>query len=42
VLAQLQLQVPSDPQETVFGVWTQAMVVKATLEYGERFSKGLE
>ena len=32
----------SDPQESVLGVWTQAMVVKAPPKYGERFATSLE
>ena len=38
VLAQLQVQVCQDPWESVFGVWTQAMVLQAPPKYGERFA----
>ena len=41
LLALLQVQVHQDPHESVFGVWTQAMVVKAPSRYVERFAKGL-
>ena len=37
-----RVQVGSDPQESVLGVWTQAMVVKAPPRYGERFAPRLE
>ncbi len=42
VLAQLQNQLPQDPEESVFEVWVQAMVVKAPPKYGERFATSLE
>ena len=32
----------SDSQESVLGVWTQTMVVKAPTRYGERFATSLE
>ena len=40
LLSLLQVQVHQDPHESVFGVWTQAMVVKAPSRYGERFARG--
>ena len=40
LLALLQVQVHQDPHESVFGVWTQTMVVKAPSRYTERFAKG--
>ena len=39
---QLQVPVSEDPQEAVFGVWNQAMVVKAPHKHGERFANLLE
>ena len=42
LLALLQVQVNQDPQDSVFGVWTQAMDFKAPSRYVERFAKGLE
>jgi len=39
--ASLQNQVEVDPQEAVFEVSTQEMVVKEPPKYGERFSKSL-
>ncbi len=41
LLALLQVQVHQDPHESVVGVWTQAMVVKAPSRYVERYAKGL-
>ena len=38
VLAQLQVQVRQDPQESVFGLLAQAMVLKPSPRYGERFA----
>ena len=38
VLAQLQVQVRQDPQKSVFGLWAQAMVLKPSPRYGERFA----
>ncbi len=42
VLAQLQVQVRQDPQESAFGLLAQAMVVKPSAEYGERFGKRIK
>ena len=42
MLAHLRVQVGSDSQESVLGVGTQAMVVKAPSKYGERFATSLE
>ena len=39
---QLRVQVTQDPQEAVFDVWTQAMVVKTPPTYRERFATSLE
>ena len=41
MLAQLQVQLDSDPQKAVFEVLTEAMVVPATTKYSERFAKSL-
>ena len=38
VLAQLQVQVRQDAQKSVFGLLAQAMVLKPSPRYGERFA----
>ncbi len=40
--AHLRVQVGSDPQKAIFGVWAQAMVVEAPFKYGEWFATSLE
>ena len=42
VLAQLQVQVRQDPQKSVFGLLAQAMVLKPSPRYGERFGKRIK
>ena len=42
VLAQLQVQVRQGPQKSVFGLLAQAMVVKSSAWYGERFGKRIK
>jgi hypothetical protein len=41
-LVQLQVQVRQDPQKSVFGLLAQAMVVKPSARYGERFGKRIK
>ena len=42
VPAQLQVQVRQGPQKSVFGLLGQAMVVKPSARYGERFGKRIK